>query len=114
MLLDIELDHEKFEELVAGTCLEELSFEELVNIAINSEEINPGKNKLWEFVGAYYRYNLNNLPIIVIDRAQTVGGYSNSELSINVVDDNTLKCNDCKFESLIYAKLAEKENNVKL
>ena len=35
--------------------------------------MNFGKNKIWEFAGSYYRINLNNLPIIVIDRAQTVG-----------------------------------------
>ena len=106
-----ELNQEKFEELVKGTCLEVLSLEELVDIALKSEEMNPGKNKIWEFAGTYYRFNLNNLPIIVIDRAQTVGGYNNSELELNLLDDNTLKCNDKTFEKLVYLRIEEKSNN---
>ena len=109
-----ELSGKKYKELVVGTCLESLSLDEIVDIALNSELMNPAKNKIWEFAGAYYSFNLNNLPIIVIDRAQTVGGYNNSELVLNVVDDNTLKCNDNKFESLIYSKIEEKEKNVSL
>ena len=38
----------------------------------------------------------------------------NSELKLNVIDDNTIKCNDSKFESLIYEIIAEKEKNVNL
>lgn len=106
-----ELNQEKYEELVAGTCLEVLSLDEIVDIALNNEEMNPGKYKIWEYAGAYYRMNLNNLPIIVIDREQTVGGYNNSELELNLLDDNTIKCNDKTFEKLIYSKLEEKENN---
>ena len=49
-----ELSKEKYEELVAGTCLESLRLDELVDIALNSEEMNPGKNKIWEYAGAYY------------------------------------------------------------
>ena len=105
------LNQEKFEELVAGTCLESFSLDELVDIALDSEEMNPGKNKIWEFAGAYYRLNINNLPIIVIDREQTVGGYNNSELELNLLDDNTIKCNHKTFENLIYLKIEEKENN---
>ena len=104
-----ELSGNKYKELVEGTCLESLSLNEIVDIALNSEEMNPGKNKIWEFAGTYYRFNLNNLPIIVIDRAQTVGGYNNSELELNLLDDNTFKCNDRKFEELVYSKIAEKE-----
>ena len=109
-----ELSEEKYQELVRGTCLENISLDELVDIALNSEVMNPGKNKIWEFAGTYYRFNLNNLPIIVIDRAQTVGGYNNSELELNLLDDNTFKCNDRKFEELIYSKIAEKDNKVNL
>ena len=106
-----ELSKEKYEELVAGTCLEDLTLEELVDIALNSAEMNPGKNKIWEFAGTYYRFNLSNLPIIVIDRAQTVGGYNNSEIELNLLDDNTIKCNHKTFENLVYSKIEEKENN---
>lgn len=107
-----ELSKEKYEELVAGTCLEDLTLEELVDIALNDELMNPGKNKIWEYDGAYYRFNLNNLPIIVIDRAQTVGGYNNSELELNLLDDNTFKCNDKVFEDLVYKEIEEKINNI--
>ena len=106
-----ELSNEKYKELVAGTCLESLSLDELVDIALNSEEMNPGKNKIWEYAGAYYRMNINNLPIIVIDRAQTVGGYNNSELELNLLDDNTIESNHKTFENLVYSKIEEKENN---
>lgn len=106
-----ELSNEKYEELVAGTCLETISLEELVDIALNSEVMNPGKNKFWEFAGTYYRVNINNLPIIVIDRAQTVGGYNNSELELNILDDNTIESNHKTFENLVYLKLEEIENN---
>lgn len=106
-----ELSNEKYEELVAGTCLEVLTLDELVCIAIDTEEMNPGENKIWEFAGTYYRLNLNNLPIIVIDREQTVGGYNNSELELNILDDNTIKCNHKTFENLVYLKLEEKEHN---
>lgn len=109
-----ELNQVKYEELVAGTCLETISLEELVNIALNSEVMNPGKNKIWEFAGTYYRLNLNNLPIIVIDREQTVGGYNNSELELNLIDDNTIKCNHKTFENLVYSKIEEKENNIRI
>lgn len=109
--IEKELNQEKFEELVAGTCLEVLSLEELVNIGLNTEEMNPGKNKIWEYAGAYYRLNLNNLPIIVIDREQTVGGYNNSELELTLLDDNTVKSNHKTFENLVYAKIEERENN---
>lgn len=109
-----ELSKEKYKELVSGTCLESLSLDELVDIAINSEEMNPGKNKIWEFAGSYYRMNLNNLPIIVIDRAQTVGGYNNSELELTLLDDNTIKCTHKTFENLVYSKIAEKEQNINL
>ena len=107
-----ELDQDKYEELVAGTCLEALSLDEFVDIALNSEEMNPGKNKIWEFSGTYYRFNMNNLPIIVIDREQTVGGYNNSEIELTLIDDNTIKCNHKTFENLIYSKMEEKSNNV--
>lgn len=105
------LSKEKYEELVKGTLLEGVSLDDLVDIALNSEEMNPGKHKIWEYAGAYYRYNLNNLPIIVVDREQTVGGYNNSELELNLLDDNTIKSNHKTFEKLIYSKLEEKQNN---
>lgn len=106
-----ELSKEKYEELVAGTCLEVVSLDELVDIAINGDGMNFGNvQKFWDFAGAYYRMNLNNLPIIVIDREQTVGGYNNSELILSLLDDNTLKCNDKIFENLIYSKIYEKLN----
>ena len=106
-----ELNQEKFEELVAGTCLESLTLNEIVDIAFNDELMNPGKNKFWKFAGTYYRFNLNNLPIIVIDREQTVGGYNNSELELTLIDDNTIKSNHKTFENLVYLKLEEKEHN---
>ena len=109
-----ELSGTKYKELVEGTCLEVLSLQELVNIAIKNEEMNPGKNKIWEYAGAYYRMNINNLPIIVIDREQTVGGYNNSELELNLIDDNTIKCNHKTFENLVYSKIEEKENNIRI
>lgn len=106
-----ELSKEKFEELVAGTCLENFTLDDLVDIAVNSGEMNPGKNKIWEYAGSYYRVNLNNLPIIVIDREQTIGGYNNSELELDLLDDNTIKCNHKTFENLVYSKIEEKEHN---
>ena len=105
-----ELNQEKFEELVEGTCLEVFTLNELVDIAINTEVMNLGKTKIWEFAGAYYRFNLNNMPIIVIDREQTVGGYNNSEIELTFVDDNTLKSNHKTFENLIYSMIEVKEN----
>ena len=111
MKISLSISKEKYEELVAGTCLEDLTLEELVDIALNDELMNPGKNKIWEYAGAYYRFNMNNLPIIVIDRAQTVGGYNNSEIELTLLDDNTIKCNHKTFENLVYSKVEEKENN---
>ena len=107
-----ELNQEKFEELVAGTCLESLSLNELVDIAINGNGMNCGKSqKFWEYAGSYYRFNINNMPIIVIDREQTVGGYNNNELELNIIDDNTIESNHKTFENLVYSKIYEKENN---
>ena len=102
-----ELNQQKFEELVAGTCLEDLTLEELVDIALNDEIMNPGKNKIWEYAGAYYRFNINNLPIIVIDRAQTVGGYNNSELTISVNGDS-ISSNDANLKRIICDKINER------
>ena len=111
-----ELSKEKYAELVKGTTLEVLSFEELIDIAINGEGMNEVLNgrKLWEYAGAYYRYNKENNLVISIDREQTVGGYNNSELELNLLDDNTIKCNHKTFENLVYSKIEEKENELNI
>ncbi len=107
-----ELNQEKFEELVAGTCLEVLSLEELVDIALNSQEMNPGKNKIWEYAGSYYRINRENDLVISIDREQVVGGYNNSEISIVLIKNKIITSKDRTFLRLIVSKIEEKENNV--
>ena len=106
-----ELSAKKYKELVEGTCLEVLTLDEIVDIAIKGEEMNPGKNKIWEYAGAYYRFNLNNLPIIVIDRAQTVGGYNNSELKIVLINNKFITTNSRTFTRLIPTKSTRKETN---
>ena len=105
------LSKEKYEELVKGTLLEGVSLDDLVDIALNSEEMNPGKNKIWEYAGAYYRYNEFTYPVIVIDREQTIGGYNNSELVITLINKKYIATNDRTFTRLILSKLEEKQNN---
>ena len=114
MTLGKELNKEIYNRLVAGTCLEILSLDELIDIAITDEKMNPGKNKIWEFAGTYYKYSRCDMPEIIIDREQTVGGYNNSELKLYLLDDNTIHSNDKKFEEFIYSKIAEKDNKVNL
>lgn len=111
-----ELSKEKYAELVKGTTLEVLSFEELIDIAINGEGMNEVLNgrKLWEYAGAYYRYNKENNLVISIDREQTVGGYNNSELKIVFLKDRVISSKCTTFMRLISLKLTEKENNIKL
>ena len=108
------LNQEIYEELVAGTCLESLSLEEVKNIAMNGEGMKSGYYPFYEYAGSFYKYSRNNLPIIIIDREQSVGGYNNSALTLELIDDNTLKSNNKKFEELIYSNIEAKENNNKV
>ena len=106
-----ELNQEIYEELVAGTCLEVLSLEEIEDIAMNGEGMNMGYTPFYEFAGSYYRFSKNNMPVIIVDREQSVGGYNNSALTLEFIDDNTLTSNDKKFEELVYSSIEAKTNN---
>ena len=86
----------------------------MVDFAINNDTMNPGKNKFWEFAGAYYTFDKQNVPILVIDREQSVGGYNNSELIIWDNEEGILFSNDKTFLNLVEQKIAEKQNNVNL
>lgn len=112
MSLGIELDQINYETLFRNTKFGCFTLSEMVDIAINDEKINPGKNKFWEFAGAYYRFDKHNTPILVIDREQSVGGYNNRELTLwEDEDTQEMFSNDKTFLKLIAEKIEEKENN---
>ena len=106
-----KLSKEKYEELVKGTTLEVLSLDELVDIAIDGDGMNEVSNgqKFWEYAGAYYRYNKENNLVISIDREQTVGGYNNSELTIEFLNKMAISSNKISFIRLISQRIAEKQ-----
>ena len=110
------LNQRKYEKLVKGTSLENLSLSELVDIAINDERMNEISNghKFWEYAGAYYRYNHENNLVISIDREQSVGGYNNSELRIVIFKNKCITSNNRIFLRLIGSKISEKEKNISL
>lgn len=107
-MLGKELNQEKFEKLFKNKKLGYLTLNEIIDIAMNGEGMNSGVGtyRLWEFAGAYYRYDENNFPILIIDREFNCE-YNNSELTIKEYDDNIL-FNDSIFERLIINKLIEK------
>lgn len=105
------LNKHKYEELVEGTCLDCLSLDEIIDIAINGERMNlvSKDHKFWEFAGAYYRFTDHSSFVIVIDREQSVAGYNNSELTL-FMTDNSVFSNDKRFLKLIKDKIKEKTN----
>lgn len=109
-MLGIELDQTNYETLFRNAKFGCFTLNEMVDIAINDEKMNPGKNKIWEFAGAYYAFNKHNEPMLIIDREQTVGGYNNSELIIWDNEEGILFSNDKTFLNLVEQKIAEKQN----
>lgn len=103
------LNQHKYEELVQGSCLESLSLDEIVDIAINGKGMNyvSNGNNFWNFAGAYYKFIGGSYFVIIIDRDQAVGGYNNSELTLSL-KDNTICSNDKNFKKLINSKINEK------
>ena len=75
---------------------------------MNGEGMNSGMGsyRLWQFAGAYYRYDEKDVPILIIDREFNCE-YNNSELTIKEYDGEIL-FNDSTFERLIINKIAEK------
>lgn len=47
-----------------------LTLNEMIDIAMNGEGMNSGVGncRLWEFAGVYYRYDNENIPMLIIDR----------------------------------------------
>lgn len=110
MLIGIELDQINYETLFRDAKFGCLTLNEMIDIAINGEEMNTS-SKFWEFAGAYYKFDKHNVPILVIDREQSVGGYNNSELEIWDNEEGVLFSNNTTFLNLVEQKIAEKENS---
>lgn len=98
------LTEEKYNEIAKGTALSVLSYEELIESAVNFD-------KFWEFAGTYYKLKAGS-PIIIIDREQSVGGYNNSELTL-LADENSVVSNDKEFQTYINAVIGSKEKTAK-
>ena len=107
------LNQHKFEELVQDTCLDCLSLDEIVDIAINGKGMNyvSNGNNFWNFAGAYYKFIGLSQFVIVIDREQMVEEYNNSEIVL-VVKDKNISSNDKRFFALVKAKINEKSNTI--
>ena len=107
-MLGKELNQEKFEKLFKNRKLGYLTLNEIIDIAMNGEGMNSGMGsyRLWQFAGAYYRYDEKDVPILIIDREFNCE-YNNSELTIKEYDGEIL-FNDSTFERLIINKIAEK------
>ena len=75
---------------------------------MNGEGMNSGVGsyRLWEFAGAYYRYDNEDMPMLIIDREFNCE-YNNSELVIKEYNGEIIS-NDSTFESLVKNKIAEK------
>lgn len=95
-----ELTEEKYKEIVKGSKLELLTLSEIIEMSINLD-------KFWKFTGAYYKLAASGVPIIIIDREQSVGGYNNSELTLSFKNNN-IKSNDRKFKTLICERIVER------
>lgn len=103
------LNQHKFEELVQGTCLECLTLDEIIDIAINGEGMNYVSNgsNFWNFAGAYYRFTGGKYFVIIIDRKQATGGINNCEIKFSLNDDYIWS--DSKlFKKLLCEKVIEK------
>lgn len=108
ILLGKDCDQKIFEKLFKNRKLGYLTLNEIIDIAMNGEGMNSGVGsyRLWEFAGAYYRCDENNVPILIIDREFNCE-YNNSELTIKE-HDGVISFNDNTFEKLILSKIAEK------
>ena len=113
-MLAIELDQINYETLFRNAKFGCFTLQEMVDLAVNNETMNPGKFKIWEFAGVYYAFNKHNEPMLIIDREQTVGGYNNSELIIWDNEEGILFSNDKTYLNLVKEKIKEKQNNVNL
>jgi len=109
-MLGNKLDNKMYEKIVRGTPLSVLSLDEIIDIAMNNEQMNiisSSGSGFWEYAGAYYRFDAKKQPTIVIDREMSVGGYNNSELTISV-SGNSISSNDSNLKRLIGEKINEK------
>lgn len=109
-MLGSKLDSKMYEKIVKGTALSSLSLEEIIDIAMNNEEVNiisSSGTGFWEYAGAYYRLDTKKQPTIVIDREMSVGGYNNSELTISVNGDS-ISSNDANLKRIICDKINER------
>ena len=103
-----ELNQEKFQKLFNNRKLGYLTLNEIIDIAMNGEGMNSGVGsyRLWTFSGAYYKYDVKDIPILIIDREFNCE-YNNSELVIKEYNGEIFS-NDSTFENLVKNKVAEK------
>lgn len=88
-----ELNEKKYTELVSGSILDNLTLNELINVAMSIDS-------LWMFDGAYYEIRQSKAPLIIIDRCKS-GGYNNNELKVSA-DRNQISTIDERFKTAIY------------
>ena len=100
----IKLNEEKYQELTRDSLLKVFSLKELIELSINYDTF-------WEFACVYYEIK-NNVPIIVIDREMSVGGYNNSELKISA-SSSEVYSNDKKFKEFLETEIAKKLESTK-
>lgn len=107
-MLGKEINQAKFEELFKNTSLGCLTLDEIIDIAMNGEGMNSGSEpfRLWTFAGAYYRFDDENVPMLIIDREFNCE-YNNDEILLKDVDGYIIS-NHSTFTKLIVNKVAEK------
>lgn len=107
-MLGKEIDQKIFEKLFRNTKFSYLTLNEIIDIAMNGEGMNSGVGsyRLWEFAGAYYKYDEKDIPMLIIDREFNCE-YNNSELVIKEYN-GVIISNDSTFENLIKNKIVEK------
>lgn len=89
-----ELNEKKYTKLVSGSILENLTLNELINVAMSIDS-------LWVFDGAYYEIRQSKSPLIIIDRCKSVGVYNNNELKVSA-DGHQISTIDERFKTAIY------------
>ena len=80
------LTEEKYNEIVNGTLLSNLTLNEVVEIAADLD-------RFYDIAGVYYQENNTASPTIIIDREQSVGGYNNSYLTLNATNNYVISNN---------------------
>ena len=70
--------------------------DELIVLAIELD-------KFWDYAGIYYMPKSKRNYDIIIDREQSVGGYTNTELVLSIIN-HEINSNDEKFKKLVCKK----------